>query len=117
MSEDTKQPTDNAEVVRKLIVPPTSLVKIEDGDRSPTKTERDLTTEVIAKLDRTPIEEGEVVRRLVVPTQPSESGDEDGDRSPTKTERDLSLEAIAQSQQETIEEVQPMRTLIVPNEQ
>jgi hypothetical protein len=44
-------------------------------------TPRDLTAEIIAEADEMP-QEGEVIRKLVVPQQPSES-DDDGDRSPT----------------------------------
>ncbi len=87
MSEKAKQPAENTEVVRKLVVPPEPQVESEQGDRSPTKTERDLTTEALPEVDAATIGEVEVVRKLVVPEQQSDS--EEGDRSPTKTERDL----------------------------
>lgn len=87
MSETAKQPAENTEVVRKLVVPPEPQVESEQGDRSPTKTERDLTTEIAAEENAGTSDEVEVVRKLVVPEQQSDS--EQGDRSPTKTERDL----------------------------
>jgi hypothetical protein len=87
MSEKAKQPAENTEVVRKLVVPPEPQVESEQSDRSPTKTERDLTTEIPDEVDVATSGEVEVVRKLVVPEQKSDR--EEGDRSPTKTERNL----------------------------
>lgn len=79
MSEKAKQPTENTEVVRKLVVPPEPPVESEQGERSPTKTERELTTEVLAESDAATSSEVEGVRKLVVPEQQSDS--EEGDPS------------------------------------
>jgi hypothetical protein len=73
MSEKAKQPDENTKVVRKLIVPPEPQVESEEGDRSPTKTERDLTIEVLAEANAATSGKVEVVRKLVVPEQQSDS--------------------------------------------
>jgi hypothetical protein len=78
MSEEAKQPVEESEVVRKLSPPPESPMERKDGDRSPTKTERDLTTEAIAEADAaTTSSKGEVVRELLIPEPQlkSEEGD------------------------------------------
>ena len=73
MSEKAKQPDENTEAIRKLIVPPEPQVESEEGDRSPTKTERDLTIEVLAEANAATSGKVEVVRKLVVPEQQSDS--------------------------------------------
>lgn len=77
--EPAQNPDENAEIIRESVPMADSQEVIEDSDRSPTKTERDVAARVEAPG------EDSVVRKLVVPVPLSE--DEDGDRSPTKTER------------------------------
>ena len=77
MSGKTKQPDEHTELVRKLVVPLEPQVESEEGDRSPTKTERDLTTEVLAEADAATSGEVEAVRKLVVPEQQSDSEESD----------------------------------------
>jgi len=69
MSEETKEPDAPTEVVRQLVVPPESQVKAEDGDRSPSKTERDLDGAAIAKTKAEPTQATETVRKLVIPEE------------------------------------------------
>ena len=114
MSEETKEPDAPTEVVRQLVVPPESQVKAEDGDRSPSKTERDLTTEIMAEAVEAAPGEVTVVRALVVPE--SASASEDGDRSPSKTERDLDGAAIAKTKAEPTQATETVRKLVIPEE-
>ncbi len=51
MSTSDKQSAENPEVIRDLVVLPESETASEDGDRSPTKTERDVTAESLAEAD------------------------------------------------------------------
>ncbi|PSB28719.1 hypothetical protein [Stenomitos frigidus] len=68
MSEETKKPDEKIEVVRKLVVPrPPS--ETEAGDRSPTKTERDLDLDAISKTKQNPTPATETVRKLVIPEE------------------------------------------------
>jgi hypothetical protein len=60
-----------------------------------------------------PDEEGEVVRKLVVPDLTDTPAKPDDPRSPGVTDRDISTEAITAS---TTEETETVRRLIVPNE-
>jgi hypothetical protein len=69
------QSTENSDVIRKLVVPSKTQVEFKEDDRSPTKTERDLTTEVLAEADAATPGEVEVVRKLVVPEQQPERED------------------------------------------
>ena len=71
MSEETKKPDAPTEVVRKLVVPE-PLTEAEEGDRSPTKTERDLDGEAIAKTKAEPTQPTETVRKLVIPEEESD---------------------------------------------
>ena len=114
MSEKAKQPAENPEVVRKLVVPAEAQLEHQDGDRSPTKVERDLTAEVLAEAEATTPDEVEAIRKLVVSEPESES--EDGDRSPTKVERDLDVEAIAKTEKATPQATETVRKLVVPEE-
>jgi hypothetical protein len=67
MSEEAKQPSDeNPEVDRKLVIPPEPQVEPKEDDRSPTKTERDLTAEVLAEADAATLGEVEVVREWII---------------------------------------------------
>jgi hypothetical protein len=75
MSEKAMQSTENSDVIRKLVVPSNSQVESKENDRSPTKTERDLATEVLAEADTATPGEVEVVRELVIPEQQSERED------------------------------------------
>lgn len=92
--EPTSQPDENAELIREPVVSSEAQGVEADGDRSPTKTERDAGTEALAQTKAEPVDEGSVVRDLVLPV--SQAGDEEGDRSPTKTERGVAQDAIAQ---------------------
>jgi len=112
MSEKPKEPTEPTEAVRKLVVPPESQLTAEEGDRSPTKTERDLTAEVLSEAGVAPPGDVAVVRDLV--GLESASASEEGDRSPTKTERDLDGEAIAKTEQETTQPTETVRKLVIP---
>ena len=56
------------EVVRKLVVSEPQS-ESEDGDRSPTKVERDLDVEAIAKTEKATPQTTETVRKLVVPEE------------------------------------------------
>ncbi len=68
MSEETKKPVEKIEVVRKLVVPkPPS--ETEAGDRSPTKTERNLDVEAIAKTKTETTQPTETVRKPVIPEE------------------------------------------------
>ena len=68
MSEEAKQPVEESEGVRKLITPLESQMECKDVDRSPTKTERDLTTDAISEADAaTTGSKDEGVRKLVIP--------------------------------------------------
>jgi hypothetical protein len=117
MSQPAQHPSESTEAVRKLVVPDESPVAPKEGDRSPTKTERDLPTEVLAAADaatsgKVTSDEVETVRELVVPEEPSEG--QEGDRSPTKTERDLDIEAITKTQQPQTQASEMGRKLVVP---
>ncbi|GAB4196586.1 MAG: hypothetical protein Fur006_44180 [Coleofasciculaceae cyanobacterium] len=79
MSGKTKQPDEHTKLVRKLVVPPEPQVESDEGDRSPTKTERQLTTEVLAEADAATSGKVEAIGKLVVPEQQSDS--EEGDRN------------------------------------
>jgi hypothetical protein len=68
MSEETKEPDAPTEVVRKLVVPEPPT-EDEEGDRSPSKTERDLDGEAIAKTKQDPTQATETVRKLVMPEE------------------------------------------------
>ena len=114
MSEKPKEPTEPTKVVRKLVVPPEPQIKAKDGDRSPTKTERDLTAEVPAEAGAAPPGDVAVVRDLV--GQESASTSEEGDRSPTKTERDLVGEATVKTNQETTQTTKTVRKPVAPEE-
>lgn len=96
--EPTPQPDENVELIREPVAIPKAQVVAEDGDRSPTKTERDVETEAAAKVEASSADEGSVVRNLVLPV--SQAEDEEGDRSPTKTERGLAQDAISPAQKE-----------------
>ncbi len=87
MSTSEKQPTQNPEVIRDLVVPTETQSASEGDDRSPTKTERDGTTEVLAQADAAITQQVEVIRRLVVPENPSEN--ELGNPSLSETKRGL----------------------------
>jgi hypothetical protein len=83
MNEDTQQPTprdltveiiaeadkmpQEGEVIRKLVVPQQPSESDDDGDRSPTKTERDLSIEAIAQSQQGTTEEVQTMRTLIVP--------------------------------------------------
>lgn len=112
MSQPAQHPPESTEAVRKLVVPAESPVAPKEGDRSPTKTERDLPTEVLVATDAVTSVEVETVRDLVVPEESSER--REGDRSPTKTERDLDIEAIAKTQQPQTQASEMVRKLVVP---
>jgi hypothetical protein len=56
----------------------------------------------------------EVVRKLVVPSAPSEEPDPDDPRTPTKTERDVT---VPQGESPGTEMPEPVRKLIVPEEE
>jgi hypothetical protein len=73
MSEEAKQSADNSEVVRKLVIPIEPQTEFKEGDRSPTKTDRDLTTKVLPEANADPTSEDEAIRKLVVPEQSAES--------------------------------------------
>jgi hypothetical protein len=66
MSTSEQQPIENLEVIRDLIALPESEAVPEDGGRSPTKTERDFTTEVLSEADAAIDLEVKVVRERVV---------------------------------------------------
>jgi hypothetical protein len=87
MSGETQKPDEKTEVVRKLVVPPKSQGVPDDGDRSPSKTERDAITAAPSATEAAMSDEVAVVRKLVVPQPPT--APDDGDRSPSKTERHL----------------------------
>lgn len=112
MNQPAQHPPESTEAVRKLVVPNESPVAPKEGDRSPTKTERDLPAEVLAAADAATSDEVEIVRDLVVPEEPSER--KEGDRSPTKTERDLDIEAIAEISKEPTQAPETVRKLVVP---
>jgi hypothetical protein len=87
MSEPTKPSPENADVVRKLVVPVEASAESKDGDRSPTKTERDGSVKPGPEADDA--KPTEVIRTLVVPTQSTEIKDDT--RTPTKTERGVDI--------------------------
>ena len=90
MSESGKPADENADVRRELVAPSADGNEAKDNDRSPTKTDRDLMPVGDAEAPEATADDGEVIRRLVIPDQVSEGND--GDRSPTKTDRDLKIE-------------------------
>jgi hypothetical protein len=112
MSQPAQHPPESTAAVRKLVVLDESPVAPKEDDRSPTKTERDLPTEVLMAADVATSDEVETVRELVVSDEPSEG--QEGDRSPTKTERDLDIEAIAKTQQQPIQPPETVRKLVIP---
>lgn len=78
-----------------------------DDPRSPGVTDRDATA------PEPPEQEGEVVRRLIVPDLTDTPANPDDPRSPGVTERDISIEEITAN---TTEEIETVRKLIVPDE-
>jgi hypothetical protein len=83
-----------------------SKSKKPDDPRSPGVTDRD------ASAPKKPAQEGEVVRRLVVPDVTDIPAKSDDPRSPGVTDRDISLEEITAS---TTEETETVRRLILPD--
>ncbi len=81
VNEEPKQPD---EVTRKLVVVPVAEEFEPDGDRSPSKVDRDGKTD---NLESTAPKSPEVVRKLVVPESVAVEVTSDDDRSPGKTER------------------------------
>ena len=67
MNEPAKQPTEKIEVIRDRVALPETQAKHEEGDRSPTKTERDLNVEAIAQADEENGEETDTLRKPIVP--------------------------------------------------
>jgi hypothetical protein len=81
--------------------------KKPDDPRSPGVTDR------AAIAPEPPEQEGEVVRRPIVPDVTDTPAQPDDPRSPGVTDRDISLEEITAS---TTEETETVRKLIVPDE-
>lgn len=72
-----KQSTESKEVVRELFVPAQPPVEPQEIDRSPTKTERDITIEGLDEADADTTAIGETVRNLFVPDEVSEQAADD----------------------------------------
>jgi hypothetical protein len=81
--------------------------KKPDDPRSPGVTDRD------ASAPKKPEQEGEVIRRLVVPGVTDIPAKSDDPRSPGVTDRDISIEEITAN---TTEDTETVRKLIVPDE-
>src|ERR687893_121245 len=81
--------------------------KKPDDPRSPGVTDRD------AIAPKQPDQEGEVIRRLVVPDVTDIPTKSDDPRSPGVTDRDISTQDIYAN---TTEETETVRKLIVPDE-
>lgn len=84
MTEENKG-LESSEVVRDLIVLDSQQSAEESGDRSPTKTERDLLSESEDEVSQPSPQQSGTVRDLIDITAYEESSSDD--RSPTKTER------------------------------
>jgi hypothetical protein len=69
MSELAKQAVEPTKVVRNLVVPTESQIGLKDSDRSPTKTERDVDVEMIAKQPKKSAPATEKVRKIVIPEE------------------------------------------------
>ncbi|MEA5451784.1 hypothetical protein VB780_24620 [Leptolyngbya sp. CCNP1308] len=81
MMEENKE-LENSEVVRELVVPSAQQSGEEDGDRSPTKTERDILSDPEPEAGQQP----DAIRDLVKPSA-DEGATSDDDRSPGRTEK------------------------------
>lgn len=81
--------------------------KQPEDPRSPGVTDR------YAIEPKKPAQEGEVIRRLVVPEVTDIPAKSDDPRSPGVTDRDISLEKITAT---TTEDTETVRKLIVPDE-
>lgn len=88
MPEENQLPKDSG-VVRELVIPGSQQSGEEDGDRSPTKTERDIFAEPEDDRQQPSSQQPYADRDLVVPISEEKAASEDDDRSPTKTERGL----------------------------
>lgn len=105
VNEEPKQPS---EVTRKLVVVPVVEESEPEGDRSPSKVDRDGQTD---NLESTAPKTPEVVRKLVVPESVAVEATSDDDRSPGKTERTAIVPEATDA-----ELAEKVRKLIVPDD-
>ncbi|MBE9108551.1 hypothetical protein IQ273_03855 [Nodosilinea sp. LEGE 07298] len=83
MTEENRS-SENSEVVRKLVTPDSTKSAEESGDRSPTKTERNISNES-QEMAKTPNpRQSDKVRSLAIPTTDEDLKSLDNDRSTTK---------------------------------
>jgi hypothetical protein len=84
---EAPKPSDETEAVRRLVVPESVEAAADsDSDRSPGKTDRDIT---VAQSSSDSPQSTEVIRDLITPEAIAASTDSEGDRSPGKTDRDV----------------------------
>lgn len=86
MAEENKG-LENSEVVRKLVTPDSLQSAEESGDRSPTKTERDISSEPQEIAESSNPKQPDKVRRLVIPTTEEDPTSLADDRSATKKDQ------------------------------
>lgn len=91
MTEENKSP-EKSEVVRKLVTPDSTKSAEESGDRSPTKTERNISNEpqelTKASNPRQPDKvDTDKVRRLAIPTTNEDSKSLDNNRAAIKKDQ------------------------------
>jgi hypothetical protein len=79
---EAPKPSDGTEAVRRLVVPESVEAAADsEPDRSPGKTDRDIT---VAQSSSDSPESTEVIRDLITPESIAASTDSEGDRSPGK---------------------------------
>ncbi len=86
---EAPKPSDETEAVRRLVVPESVEAAADsDSDRSPGKTDRDIT---VAQSSSDSPQSTEVIRDLITPELIATSTDSDDDRSPGKTDRGVMI--------------------------